>query len=67
MLGPTDSACREARVVDGEGRRVAHHVQGEVAAQDEPAVEGRHPRRRRALAQPGEERMSAGRRQGFDG
>ena len=58
---------REARVVDGERLGVAHHLQREVAARDEPAVQRRQPRHRLALAQPGEQRMSVGRRQGLDG
>ena len=41
---------REARVVDREGRRVAHRGEREVAAGDEPAVDRRQPRHR--LARP---------------
>src|SRR3954454_11771514 len=54
-----DPTGREARVVDGERLCGAHDVQRDVAAHDQPAVQRGHPRQRRALAQPGEERMSA--------
>ena len=53
-----DAPGREARVVDREGGRVAHDLQREVAAQDEPAAEGRQPHHGRALAQAGEQGMS---------
>ena len=38
-----DAPGREARVVDRERGRVAHDLQREVAAQDEPAAERRQP------------------------
>ena len=42
---PDDPPGREPRVVDGERVGVAHDVQREVAAQDEPAAQRGHPRR----------------------
>ncbi len=40
---PDDLRRREARVVDGEGLRVAHHGEREVASRHEPPVERRQP------------------------
>jgi hypothetical protein len=65
VLGPVereharadDLAGREARVVDREGLRAAHHLHREIAARDEPAVEHSHPRHRFGLAQAREQRM----------
>ena len=67
MLGPT------TRPVEKRGSSTVNvpaspmTVQREVAAQDEPAAQRGHPRQRRALAQPGEDRMSVRRGQGLDG
>ena len=67
MLGPDHLPGREARVVDRERPGVAHDVQREVAAHDEPAVQRGHPAQRRALAQPGEQGISLRSGQGLDG
>src|SRR5256885_7066037 len=40
---PDDLSGREARIVDGECLRVAHHLERRLAAGDEPAVQNRHP------------------------
>ena len=50
MLGPDDLGGREARIVDGEARGVAHDLDAQVAARDQPAAEHGHPRHR--LARP---------------
>ena len=47
----------EARVVDGERLRVAHHLQREVAPRDEPALERGQPRHRLPLAKARQQRM----------
>ena len=54
-----DLSRREARVVDRVGIGVAHHLEHQVAARHEPAVEHGQPGDRLALAQPVEQRMRA--------
>jgi hypothetical protein len=48
---------RETGIVDREGRRVAHRLQGEIAPRDEPAPERGEPRNRLVFAQPSQKRM----------
>ena len=59
MLGPDDLRGREAGIVDGERHGVAHHLEGQVTASDEPRTERRHPGDRLLFAQPCECRMRA--------
>src|SRR5439155_12363736 len=40
---PDDLSGREARIVDRERLRIAHHLKRGLAAGDEPAVQDRHP------------------------
>ena len=54
---PDHLAGGEARVVDGEGLRVPHHLHREITPRDEPPVEHGQPGHRLPLAQARQQRV----------